>query len=230
MARRMQGVRMQERVALAARKLNESVALVRLEPFDDRIDRRRAGIHRRPRTAHGRAAETAALRSAAVAARRTRPRFVGHRSVVVEPALARRPKVLTLAHLSSTSPIKALIDGSLDERPRGSLVNLSETPLRHLRPNLLRPVRHAIPTSVDPCKFGALIRHRELGKASSAASRFCRRVVLRRQRMSKIWRPHHPNPPGRSQQSRGRAADRLPRIFKGAARWVHRTRFLGEFS
>ena len=45
-ARGMQGVRMQERVALAARQLNESVALVRLEPFDDRIDRRRAGIHR----------------------------------------------------------------------------------------------------------------------------------------------------------------------------------------
>ena len=44
MACGMQGVSVEKRVARAARQLDESVTLVGLEPFDDRIDRRRARI------------------------------------------------------------------------------------------------------------------------------------------------------------------------------------------
>jgi hypothetical protein len=47
MARRMKRVGVQERVALAARQFDEAIALVRLEPFDDGVDRRRARIDRR---------------------------------------------------------------------------------------------------------------------------------------------------------------------------------------
>src|SRR6202167_6764264 len=60
----MQGVGMQERVARAARQLDEPVAFVRLEPFDHRIDLRRARIDRRGAAAHGWAAKTPCVRTA----------------------------------------------------------------------------------------------------------------------------------------------------------------------
>src|ERR1700722_5837966 len=101
-----QGVGMQERVALAARQLDESVTFVRLEPFHDRVDRRRARIDRRSGSPPGRAPKTAPVWTAAEASSRPRPRLVRHRPIVIEPAFARRPKVLTLAHVSPKSPPK----------------------------------------------------------------------------------------------------------------------------
>ncbi len=99
MSRGMQGVGVQKSVALAVRQLDESVALVRLEPFDDGVDRRPADRRgRRAAAAERRPAKTA-VRGAAESTRRARLRLVGHRPVVVETALARRPKILTLAHV-----------------------------------------------------------------------------------------------------------------------------------
>jgi hypothetical protein len=106
MACGMQGVRVQKRVARAARQLDESVALIRLEPFDDRIDRRCARIDRRGASPHGWAAKPPCVRTAAEASSRTRPRLVRHWPIIVEATLARRPKVLTLAHVSPKSSPK----------------------------------------------------------------------------------------------------------------------------
>ncbi len=132
-ARRMQGVGVQERVARAARQLDESVAFVRLEPFDDGVDRRRARVDRPGLSAHRRAAE-AAVRAAAVGARRARSRFVGHRPIVIEPALA-RSKVLTLAHGSPKSPTPKLTNGSTT---RPLAVRCLSAKLRCFRLNNLR--------------------------------------------------------------------------------------------
>ena len=76
-----QGVGVQERVARAAGKLDEAVALVRLEPFDRGVDGWRAGSHRsRRRSAHRRSAK-ACVRSAAktAAGLRHRRTSVHHR-------------------------------------------------------------------------------------------------------------------------------------------------------
>ena len=109
-ARGVQRVGVEEGVALAVGQLDEAVALVGLEPLDDGVDRRTG---RRPRcrhaAAHRRRAEAAAIGNAAEGARRTRFRLVGHRPVVVEAALARRSKVLTLAHVKRLlRPINSL--------------------------------------------------------------------------------------------------------------------------
>src|SRR6202789_483152 len=111
----MQGVGVQERVARAARQLDEPVAFVRLEPFDHRIDRRGARIDRRGAAAHGRAAKTPCVRTAAEASTRTGPRLVRHRPVVIEATLAGRPKVLTLAHVSPKSSPKTQSIGARSE-------------------------------------------------------------------------------------------------------------------
>src|ERR1700722_14014907 len=103
----MQGVGVEECVARAARQLDKSVAFVRLEPLDDRIDRRRARIDRRGASPHGWAAKTPCVRSAAEASTRPRSRLVRHRPVIIEATLAGRPKVLTLAHVSPKSSPKA---------------------------------------------------------------------------------------------------------------------------
>src|SRR3984957_3829153 len=102
----MQGVGVQKRVARAARQLDKSVTLVGLEPFDDRIDWRRARIDRRRASPHGRAAKPPCVRTAAEASPRTRPRLVRHWPIVIKATLARRPKVLTLAHVSPKSSPK----------------------------------------------------------------------------------------------------------------------------
>jgi hypothetical protein len=102
----MQGVRMQKRVARAARQLDEPVSFVRLEPFDDRVDRGSARIDWSSASPHGRAAEPPRVRTAAEASTRTRPRLVRHWPIVIKATLARRPKVLTLAHVSPKSSPK----------------------------------------------------------------------------------------------------------------------------
>src|SRR5581483_12272456 len=96
-ARRMQGVDMEEGVALAIGQFDEAVALVGLEPFDDGVDRRPGRRRRRHRL---RPAKAAALETA----RGARPRIVGHRPVIVEPALSRSPEILTLAHVAPVAP------------------------------------------------------------------------------------------------------------------------------
>src|SRR6202020_3261689 len=101
MACGMQSVGVQERIARAARQLDKPVAFVGLEPFDDRIDRRRARIDRRGTAPHGRAAKAPCVRTAAEASTRPRSRLERHTPVVIEAALAGRPKVLTLAHASA---------------------------------------------------------------------------------------------------------------------------------
>src|ERR1700722_12811157 len=73
MTRGVQRIGVQERVARAARQLDESVALVRLEPFDDRIDSRCARVDGRGWAAARWAAKTAPLRASAKAPRRARP-------------------------------------------------------------------------------------------------------------------------------------------------------------
>src|ERR1700691_5958445 len=106
MARGMQGVGVQESVARAARQLDKSVAFVRLEPFDHRIDRRCARINRRGASPHRRAAKPPCVRTAAEASTRPRSRLVRHWPIVIEATLARRPEVLTLAHVSPKSSPK----------------------------------------------------------------------------------------------------------------------------
>ena len=72
--------------------------------------------HRRG-PSHGRPTKTASFRTTAEASTRPRPRLVRHRPIVVESALARRPKILTLAHISPRSPPKAR---SIGGQPRPS--------------------------------------------------------------------------------------------------------------
>src|ERR1700729_4287090 len=101
----MQGVGVQKRVARAARQLDKSVTLVGLEPFDDRIDWRRARIDRHRAHPPGRA-KPPGVRTAAEASPRTRPRLVRHWPIVIKATFARCPKVLTLAHVSPKSSPK----------------------------------------------------------------------------------------------------------------------------
>src|SRR6202453_3496202 len=112
MACGVQGVGVQKRVARATRQLDKSVPLVRLEPFDDRIDRRGARIDRGGGAPHGRTAKTPCVRTTAEVSAGPGSRLVGHRPVVIEATLARRPEVLTLAHVSPKSSPKTLIDRS----------------------------------------------------------------------------------------------------------------------
>src|SRR5271165_170082 len=102
----MQRVRMQERIALAARQLDKAVPLISLEPFHDRVDRRRARIDLRRRGAAGRRPPIASVGSAAVTARLPRLRLIGHRSIIIEAAFSRRSEILTLAHVIPNSPTK----------------------------------------------------------------------------------------------------------------------------
>src|ERR1700722_8187166 len=152
----VQGVSVQKRVARAARQLDESIPLVRLEPFDDRIDRRGARIDRRGAAPHGCAAETPCVRTAAKASTRTRPRLVRHWPVIVEPALARRPKVLTLAHVSPKSSPKSPIHESATRllavrrisaklRRDISVITIFVGWMRH--PNAVDPLNGKIPQS-----------------------------------------------------------------------------------
>ena len=98
MSRGVQGVGVQKSVALAVRQFDEPIALVRLEPFHHGVDRRPR--NRRERRAAGeRGAAKSVVRGAAETARGARLRLVGHRPVVVEAALARLSKILTLAHV-----------------------------------------------------------------------------------------------------------------------------------
>src|SRR5271165_2802304 len=137
----LQRIGVQERVALAAGQLDEAVALVGLEPLHDRIDHRGARIDRRRGPPAHRRAAVAAFWSAAVAARRPGLRIIGHRSIVIEAALA-RPKVLTLAHISPTSPTKALF-GRDARRP-------SRSPLTRRNPNASSAASVAVGPAVFP--------------------------------------------------------------------------------
>src|SRR5271157_871324 len=112
----MQRVRMQERIALAARQLDKAVPLISLEPFHDRVDRRRARIDLRRRGTAGRRPPIASVGSAAVTARLPRLRLIGHRSIIIESAFSRRSEILTLAHVIPNSPTKSPIDRGASPR------------------------------------------------------------------------------------------------------------------
>src|SRR5258708_40021692 len=100
MACGVQSVGMQKRVARAARQLDEPVSFVRLEPFDDRVDRRGARIDWSSPSPHGRAAEPPPVRTPPEASTRTRPRPLRHLPILLKTTPAPRPKVLTLAHFN----------------------------------------------------------------------------------------------------------------------------------
>src|SRR5271170_877957 len=142
----MEGVDMEEGVALAIRQFDEAVALVGFEPLDDRIDGRACRLLRRRA---GRAPEAAAT---VKVPRRARTRFVWHRPIVVESPLPRASKILTLAHVTPVA------------LPRCSRPS-HYRPVKPVRPIRLSPVFCLISFKKSTCDLGKL---RPAGKPQPA--------------------------------------------------------------
>ena len=170
----VQRVGVQEGVALSARQLDEPIALVGLEPFHDGVDRR-AADRRRSAAAHRRPAETG-VRPAAKPARGARLRLVGHRPVIVEPALARRPEILTLAHVTpNLRPINPL----------------AFPPLQKTRPSH-RPIKRILMIALVT-RFDPVVKGKAPGLAL-LANPLKRNVLLRRHRAFARMAKSRPKP------------------------------------
>src|SRR5579863_6780298 len=110
----------------------------------------------------------------------------------------------------------------MSARRRAPPAGVSERP----RPIFVRaniPSRTRDPNLQPTLQKQALDRRKEVGKASSAASRVGRRAVVRRQPKSKIGRLIVKSPLGRVQNERGLATP-VYRIFMAAARWFKERR------
>src|SRR5579872_2720992 len=103
----------------------------------------------------------------------TRPRLVGHRPIVVEPALA-RPEVLTLAHVNPKSPPQNLTHGS-STRPLAS-ADCQRNSAAILRLNDLGRFDAQSQSLSTLSKAGTFSQRREVGMSSNAHPRCGRRT------------------------------------------------------